>query len=363
MRGALAVCVLLLCLPPLLAEKASRTVAEVGVPLDGTAVSLPKLGDSGEYRVRVSGVVTCGIDGRQFDARYREDEGKRFTQPHDLVRVEPGGDTLLHEDVASHTYTFGPLNEGVFAGESVTVRLDIDRLVDEFIRTPSEVRESLSGELKARLQYIPPTMAPGMLALAVLVPVLVVALVVALAVQASRAAARRPYEDVNAMRRRIQRKARLALEEMGWSEQLFDHLRRRVAELSETADQLAEHVVTYRSIKLEYSPRGIEEDIARLERQLGRVTAEDVAEELRQEIENKRRTLDYLRANRNREASYLARLSQTETTLDNLRLKLPDLRTSLAQTAERPAVVEIDQELELLKDAIEETRELVLGPA
>jgi len=54
----------------------------------------------------------------------------------------------------------------------------------------------------------------------------------------------------------------------------------------------------------------------------------------------------------------MLRLASVETALDNLRLKLPELRVRLAETeADTAAVVEMDRELQLLQKTVQEMRE------
>lgn len=355
----LAACALLICIT---AQSAPRLqpAGSAEVSLDGTAVALPEMKDSGEYQVRLSGTFECGIDGRRYDARYRQDAAGHFTQPHGLVVLDPPAESIT-EDTAKHTFTFGPVPGKDNAGESVTVRVDVDRLVDEFIRTPSEVRESLTGELRAELLYAPPTVPPSVLVPAIALPLFVAVFVISALVNASRRATRRPYEDVHALRRRIQRKARLALQEVGTREILFEHLREQLRELGRAADELARHVLTFRATRLAHDEQDVQEDIERLENDLTQAASDAVRNQINREVAHKQETLQYLRANAEREADYLLRLSRTETTLDNLRLKLPHLRLEMDARLEQPVADEVESELELLRAAVQQTREMVIG--
>jgi len=345
------------------ASAAPRTISHVEVPLDGTAVSLPQMGDKGEYSVVVTGVVGCDIDGREYDAGYRADAAGRFDQPHELLIVRPKELSISESADGAHTYILGPIAAEEFAGEAVTLRLDVDKLVDEFIRTPSEIKRSLSGTLRAELLFSPPTMSPLMLALMIGVPVLLAALVVGALVDASRKAAQRPYQDVSTMRRRIGRKCKAALGDIGADEPLFEELRDRLAELERGADELARHVITFREAKLGHDDKHVEAEINRLEQEMLADLSPEALKQYESEIAGKRQTLEYLRTNAESEAGYLLRLTKVETTVDNLRLKLPRLRVQLSETGiDRAAVEEIDSELGLLRTAIDETREQVLGP-
>ena len=160
--------------------------------------------------------------------------------------------------------------------------------------------------------------------------VLLLAGAIWLVARASREAARRPYEDVENMRRRIGEKCAAALNEIGEEGSLFDELRARVASLSRGSQELAGHVIAFREAKLSHSRLQIEAEVERLEGQLQEASADDVAEQYRQEIAARQRTLEFLRVNQENEARYLSRLSTVEAAIDNLRLNLPQLRVRLA---------------------------------
>ncbi|NSW58477.1 MAG: hypothetical protein HPY44_20905 [Armatimonadetes bacterium] len=362
MMSAAPVAAMLLVLSalPALAARSAHPAGAADIPLDGTVVSLPAMQGKGEYQVRLSGTFECEIDGRRYDARYRQDATGDFVQPHDLVVLDPPVETIA-EDSARHTYTFGPVSGKDHSGKSITIRVDVDRLVDEFIRTPSEVRESLSGDLEAELLYVPPAVPLGVIIPSVAVPLLLLSFVITACVQASRHAARRPYEDVHAMRRRIQRKMKLALEEVGTSETSLAHLRGQLRQLGRDADELARHVIAFREARLVHSEADVQDDIDRLEHDLQEANTEVAREQIAREIRHKQETLKYLQANAERESDYLLRLSGAEATLDNLRLKLSQLRLQMDARVEQEASDEVENELELLRGAVAETRERVVG--
>lgn len=340
-----------------------QRVASVDIPLNGTAVSLPEMGENRTYLLDISGTFTCTIDGRTYDPIYRTDAAGAFRETHDLVVVEPAEAQRIELAAGDHTYVYELPTDENFVGESFVVRLNVDRLVDEFIRTPSEVRQSLSGGLKAALLVAPPAPNFALLIAAILVPLLIVGTVLGVMIQAARRTAERPYEDVEAMRRRIGRKCKEALAETEADQRLFDELRARVRSLRDGADELAGHVIAFREVKLRHNENEIEGEIVRLQEQLDKAQAADVVTRCREEIAAKQELLEFLKANEANESRYLLRLTQVETTVDALRLKIPQLRVHLAETgADESAVAEIDAELELLTKAIEETREHGVGP-
>ena len=70
-----------------------------------------------------------------------------------------------------------------------------------------------------------------------------------------------------------------------------------------------------------------------------------------------------MRETQETESRYMLRLAAAETAIDDLRLKLPHLQVGLDETgADQAAVAAIDQELGLLRGAIEDIRALAPGP-
>ena len=352
-----AAVLLALALGSLAAAGGMKVQASAEIPLDGTAVSLPVLKGGGEASLAISGTFICDIDGRTYDARFRTDSAGQFTEPHDLLIIRPREATLAEENSSARRYVYALPDGGVFEGESFTVSLNVDKLVHEFIRTPSRVRESLSGQLTADLLVTPPPLPIGLIGAAIGVPIIVVAGLALLALRAARRAAREPYRDVEAMGRRIERKCAAALQEVGSGEVLFDELRARIRDLDSGARELAEHVFAYREAKLSSSEAEIEAEIARLQAQRESAGSEDIARQCEEEVIAKRQTLEVLRINSEKEAEYLLRLARVETTIDGLRLKIPGLRVGLSETGgDQVAVDEVDGELRLLLDAVTDSR-------
>lgn len=134
---------------------ALRVVGSAVVPLDGSPAALPATRPGERHLLRLSGVVDCQLDGRQYDAAYRSDARGRFNQPHELLITAPASLKLVRGDPRAHVYTYA-LPEQAPGGESaVSLRFNTDKLMDEFSRPAAEVRSKLRGELKGELLMVP----------------------------------------------------------------------------------------------------------------------------------------------------------------------------------------------------------------
>jgi hypothetical protein len=91
----------------------------------------------------------------QFDALYRTGPGGAFSQRHPYLEWSPRPPVLESDDVGRHRYQFRIPAEWKLQGQSIGLRIDLDRLVDEFLIPPSEVRAALSGEMVLRVLPLP----------------------------------------------------------------------------------------------------------------------------------------------------------------------------------------------------------------
>ncbi len=336
----------------------SRPVTTVELPLDGTAVALRTVAAGVSARLRVTGVFTCDIDGRTYDACFRTDASGEFSEPHDLLVVRPDGSSPEERDRERHSYLFRPPAGSEREPTNFIVALDINKLVREFIRPPSEVRSSLSGDLKVTLLVAPPPHAIPVAGAMLAIPVLLVAVFLGLMVHGRRRAAAPAFSDVTDLRDRIRDKSERARSEIGSTEGLLSELGRRVQELGEGAEEVAKHVVLFRRTRALCDADSVKRQIEAMQRRAEAADSEPLRRRCEREIAGKRQTLEFLQANEDREAEYLLRLAGVETALDNLRLKLPELRVALSATdADEIAVAEVDRELELLHKIVAETRE------
>jgi hypothetical protein len=111
---------------------------------------------SGPARIVVEGVFQFGYGGTRFDARYRAKGDGAFDQPHEYLSWSPQQPELESEDPANHRYVYRVPTALAASGQSLGLRLDVDRLVSEYLITPSEARQSLAGGMRVRVLQAPP---------------------------------------------------------------------------------------------------------------------------------------------------------------------------------------------------------------
>src|SRR5436309_2392684 len=122
----------------------------------GDCALTPPLGSTGA-RLVLRGAFTFQYDGSQFDAFYRTGTDGAFSQPHSLFQWTPRTPLLESADVARHRYEFSVPAEWKLGGQSLGLRLDLDRLVDEYLIPPSDVRAALTGEMELLVMPLPAT--------------------------------------------------------------------------------------------------------------------------------------------------------------------------------------------------------------
>ncbi|MCS6860232.1 MAG: hypothetical protein NZT92_07930 [Abditibacteriales bacterium] len=122
---------------------------------DGVRIATPTLKEMTRfgYRIVLQGVFRCSYNGRLFDPLYLLDENGKPEKRHPYLQWTPQPPMLESEDPARHRYVFRIPSE--WEGKAVGVRVNVDKFVDEFLIPPSEVRASLSGEVKMTVLQAP----------------------------------------------------------------------------------------------------------------------------------------------------------------------------------------------------------------
>jgi hypothetical protein len=128
-----------------------ETIARISLPPSGEAVLTPPLDApaQNEYRVILRGTVECMSE--VFDARYLQDGVTR----HSYLRWSPVEPVLLREDTINHLYEYRIPTETIPQGQSLSLQIDIDRLIDRFLITRSEIVSSLQSNLSLDVVRIP----------------------------------------------------------------------------------------------------------------------------------------------------------------------------------------------------------------
>jgi hypothetical protein len=352
---------------------AATELARIRLPTTGDQVVTPPLAemDRFEYRVILEGVLRFAYTDEEFDALYRAGPNGPFTEPHRYLRWSFGTPELENEDVVRHRYVFRiPASLGLEEG-SVGVRVDVDRLVDQYLIPPSEVRRGISGDMTVtvlRTALAPPSPWPYLVGASAPAALLVGG--VAWAIRR-----RRMYgglsTDLQAALARIEAKHRAAVAAVGrQSGQLFP-FSERLGAVRSGALGLARRLQEIRETRQLMEPHALETEIARLEEQLSRLTDDRARREGEIALREKRRALDLLAEVERAEARCAMRLGKIEAILETatltLRARRPPPTPSAwvpgpATPAEDALLRELDAEVAAIDEVARGFTETPRGP-
>ena len=329
-----------------------KRVAQVEVPTTGREVALPvpRGADAADLRVVILGIFECSYNGRSYDAL--GPVGEEGEQPLGYVRWTPEM-RVIERNRAAHLYVLA-LPDGP-APEAVTAWVDVDRLVTELIVTPTQVRESLSGDVRMELWRAP--RASDSLALMGGLVAVLGALVIAVVITQRRSA--HGMADVEAALRRVEGKCATAMRtarEREWdSADLQDHL----AKLRDGARELAAQVGVFRRTVRGVDRERLERDIARTRRQLEEADRDDLRVEAQSVLEARERLRELVADAAAAEQRYLLRLSRIEATIEATTLWLTGQEGRLADRgADRQAIEALETELAATDATIAELKAL-----
>jgi prefoldin subunit 5 len=315
--------------------------ATVQVPLTGREVAIPVPPDAeaADLRVVITGTVTCAINGRTYDAG----------SPH--VAHAPGSLRMVEQDASAHRYVLRPEADAP-APEAVTARVDVDRLVRELIVTPSEVRNSLSGDV--RLELWRAKRDNGLAG--VLLPVGgALAILLVLAVVSARRS--RGMADIDEALKRIDRRvdaARRAARDRDWDS---EELERKLDDLQRSARHLASEIRRFRSIARSVDRSDLERDIDITRRRLEATDREETRRLVQSLLDAKLKLRDMLVDSEATEERYKLRLAHIEATLETLVVQMAEQDGRMAATdADREAIDALQSELSATDAAIEELK-------
>ncbi len=316
--------------------------AQVQVPPTGREVAIPvPQGTAGsDLRVVLGGSFACSYNGRSYDAA----DG--------YIRWSPEQMRIAERDARQHRYVLRPSTEGA-APESVSAWVDVDRLVRELIVTPSEVRESLSGDVRLELWV---AKRAGSV-LAIILPVAAAVLVIGGLAAVSTRRAQQSMADVDDLLRRIERKYATATgsaRERDWDTAEFED---KLAELRGSAEHLAGQIATFRRTARTVDRDQLEQEIADAQRRLAAAEREDLRAELQSVIEAKRRLRDLLEDSAATQQRCLLRLSRIESALDTAVVQIAEQDGRMADRgADRDAIEGLERELRATDETIEELK-------
>src|SRR5918999_1037953 len=115
-----------------------RQLASSDLDPGGGTLLTPALGDPARFSHRVVLEGVLNYSGGQFDALYKRGADGIFRERHSYLRWTPAEPVLESADAVHHRYVFRIPAEWKLEGGSAGVQIAIDRIVDEFLITPSE---------------------------------------------------------------------------------------------------------------------------------------------------------------------------------------------------------------------------------
>lgn len=342
---ALLVPILLLVALPALAQDAGTDgfvrAAQVQVPLTGREVAIPVPPDAKaeDLRVVITGSVECSINGQTYDA----------VSPH--IGRAPGSLRMVEEDAAAHRYVLRT-EAGTPAPDAVSAWVDTDRFVRELIVTPSEVRDSLSGDL--RLELWRAKKDNGLMG--VLLPVGgALAVLVVLAVTTARRS--HHMTDVDEALRRIDRGVEAAKRSAREREWDSEDLERKLDDLQQSARKLAEEIAHFRGTARSVDRARLEQEVAETQRRLEATDREDLRAELQSVLDARLKLRGMIEDTEATAQRHLVRMSRIEATLDTLVVQMAEQDGRMAATdADREAIDALQREVAATDAAIEELK-------
>lgn len=301
-----------------------REIAVYRLPLNGDTVLTPPLGGAaaGPAEIVVEGAFHFGYAGTRFDALYRTAPDGSYSQPHAYLRWSPQAPELVSQDVGRHRYVFRIPPELAQTGQSLGLRLDVDRLVREHLITPSEVRQSLSGEVRVRvLQAVAPPPPLGLLVGGAVVPVLLAAGGVGFIVR-RRMQFQGLDPDLRAQVERIEQRYQGAARAARASADRLLPLQQRLQDLRKSAMGLAREAQQLRASRRHLDRAGLEREIVRMQEQLSTVQDSDARRDGEAAVAERQKSLVLLADLETVETRCLMRLAKIEAVLDSAALSL-----------------------------------------
>lgn len=317
---------------------------------DGVRIATPTLKEMARfgYRIVLQGVFRCDYNGKLFDPLYLLDENGKTGKRHNYLQWTPQPPILESEDPVQHRYVFRIPSD--WEGKSVGVRVNVDRFVDEFLIPPSEVRASLSGEVKMTVLQTPlvvpllPRIAP------VAIPALLVAGGAAFVIR-RRMMWGGLAHDLQQTLMSIEQKYRVACAAVSKEHGRLFPFHDKIAALRDGAFGLARHIQRLRNAQQLVDRRTLEADIARLEQQLAALRDEAAKRDGEIILTEKRRTLSLLEEMEQNTSRCALRLAKIEATLDALALTLRHAQTQQSpQPVEETLRRQLDAEVTALQD-------------
>ena len=327
---------------------------------DGSRVVIPLAGTKpgSDPRLEITGVLRCAYNDQQYDALYACDASGvgDSSRSHSYLSWQPHAPVLEEADVRAHRYIFRypRLAQGV----SPTVRIDVDRFVNEFLIPPSEVRNSLSGqfEMTVRPEAVASPISWGFALAAV--PALVLTGGVAWVIQ-RRMASELLDADLQIQLQRVRQMADAARRAFRREDSRLVPVHSRLKALEEGAGTLAKQVQQIRNARALHDRSALERDVEAL--QLRATPGYAAHEEVWQTLRQKMKALAALSELDRAETLYTSRLTRIEALLQSTLAELQSVRVGTMEAPVKDSVCRaLDAEVSALKEAARQTPETLL---
>jgi hypothetical protein len=289
-----------------------------------------------QCRVVLRGTFHFTHNDRTYDALYTTDTQGRFARPHDYVVFSPQELRVVEQDVEQHRYVFEVPAALARSGQSIGVGLDLPQMVRDFLLTPSEVVDQLSGDMQIQLQQRAAVPVAGIAGSATshagttsasTAPYWLAALLLA-ACAGVIWYCRRTAGLSQQLHRQLQRiRTRHAEVQslLRGDADRFDRVAEHVSRLKDGAETLARAMQRFVRLQDGLDTDSLEREIGELEQQQQAAQREDLQQEIGSTLVEKRRLHDVLGDTRTRQARYALRLSKIEAVLESTRLSIPKL--------------------------------------
>jgi hypothetical protein len=295
----------------------------------GDRLLTPPIGDSGA-RLVLEGVFTFRYSGMQFDALYRTGPDGAFSQRHSYLDWSPSPPLLDCEEVARHRYQFLIPAAAKRQGQSVGLRVDLDRFVDEFLIPPSEVRAGLTGVMMLRvLPLAGAPVSPWAAIVGLSVPAAVMLGGVGWVLRRRLALSGLPHE-LQLQLERISRKQRAARAALGSGPLRCRRLDENLSAVQAGAWTLARQIRVLARARSHLDQPSLQAEAQRLELDLVSLTDAAALAAGVAALAEKRKTLALLEEIAITEARCAMRLTGLEATLDTACLTLRHLQPAMS---------------------------------
>jgi hypothetical protein len=325
-------------------------LAAVRLPPTGDRLLTPPLGNAGA-RIVLVGVFTFRYSGMHFDALYRTGPAGAFSRRHPYLDWSPRAPVLESKDVTRHRYQFRFPAEWKLQGQSIGLRIDLDRFVDEYLIPPSEVRASLTGEMVLRVLPLPAApVNPWPEIVGASLPAALVIGGLSWILQRRMALAGMPLE-LQRQLERIIRKQRATLAALGSGPPRYQRLGEDLKTVQAGAWTLARRIRRLRNTRSRIDQTSLVVQVGCLQQELARLTDASARDAGEAALVEKRKALTLLEEIERAEARCTLQLSTLEATLDTTYLTLRQLQPDGPAT---PSVESVRCELEAEIAAIAE---------